>query len=81
MGGRPKGRSDSVAALTADDLRAFHARTMARDNLHIVIVGAIDAKKAAAALETMFAALPAHAELVPVGGDRRRQPARSSTRR
>jgi zinc protease len=40
---------------------------MARDNLFIVIVGAIDAKKASAAIETMFGKLPEHAalELVP----------------
>jgi zinc protease len=40
---------------------------MARDNLCIVIVGAIDAKDAGAAIETMFGKLPEHAalELVP----------------
>ena len=53
--GRPiEGTVDSVATITADDLKAFHERTMARDNLHIVIVGAIDAAKAAAAIEKMF---------------------------
>ena len=36
---------------------------MARDNLHIVIVGAIDAAEAGAAIDKMFGALPAHAEL------------------
>jgi zinc protease len=65
--GRPTdGTTESVAAISADDLNAFHARTMARDNLCIVIVGAIDAAKAAEAVETIFGALPAHAELVPV---------------
>jgi zinc protease len=39
---------------------------MARDNLEIVLVGAIDAKTAGAALDTMFGALPAHASLAPV---------------
>jgi len=65
--GRPsEGTVESVATLNADDLKSFHARTMARDNLHIVIVGAIDAAKVAAAIDTIFGALPAHAGLTPV---------------
>jgi zinc protease len=69
--GRPSdGTVDSVATLTPDDLKAFHARTMARDNLYIVIVGAIDAAKASAAIEKMFGALPAHAGLTPVAETR-----------
>ncbi len=65
--GRPSdGTPDSVATITADDLKAFHARTMARDNLHVVFVGAIDAKTAADALDRMFGALPEHATLTPV---------------
>ena len=58
-----EGTVDSVAAISADDLKAFHESTMARDNLHIVIVGAIDAAKAGAAIETIFGALPAHSAL------------------
>jgi zinc protease len=61
-----EGTVDSVATISADDLRAFRARTMARDNLNVVIVGAIDAAKASAAIETIFGALPAHAALTPV---------------
>jgi zinc protease len=65
--GRPNdGTTESVATISAYDLNAFHARTMARDNLYIVIVGAIDAAGAAKAVETMFGKLPPHAELVPV---------------
>jgi zinc protease len=55
-----------VAAITVDDLRAFHRRTIARDNLYAVFVGAIDAGTAGAALDKMFGALPEHADLVPV---------------
>jgi zinc protease len=71
FGGHPYGRSDegtveSVGTISAADLRSFHDRTMARDNLEIVLVGAIDAKTAGAALDTMFGALPAHASLAPV---------------
>jgi zinc protease len=61
-----EGTTESVAAITADDLRAFHERTIARDNLHVVIVGAIDAEAAAAALDRMFGSLPETAQLAPV---------------
>jgi zinc protease len=61
-----EGTVDSVATISADDLRAFRARTMARDNLNVVIVGAIDAAKASAAIETIFGALSAQAALTPV---------------
>lgn len=65
--GRPsEGTVESVAAINVDDLKAYHARTIARDNLHIVIVGAIDRAAAGAAIDTMFAALPEHARLEPV---------------
>lgn len=65
--GRPSdGTIASVGAISADDLRAFHARTMARDNLYVVIVGAIDPTAAAAALDRVFGALPEHADLVPI---------------
>lgn len=60
------GTPQSVATITTDDLRDFHAHTMARDNLHVVIVGAIDAQTATAALQTMFSGLPEHADLKPV---------------
>jgi zinc protease len=61
-----EGTTETVAAIAPDDLRAFHGRTIARDNLHIVIVGAIDAETAAAALDTIFGGLPETAELAPV---------------
>jgi zinc protease len=65
--GRPiEGTVASLAAMTADDLRQFHARALARDNLHVVIVGAIDRSAAAAALGRIFGALPEHARLSPV---------------
>jgi zinc protease len=61
-----EGSTDSVGAITADDLRTFHERTMARDNLYVVIVGAITADAAKAALDKVFGALPEHADLAPV---------------
>jgi zinc protease len=65
--GRPsEGTTQSMAALSADDLRAFHKRVLGRDNLHIVIVGAIDAKATGAALDHIFGGLPENAQLNPV---------------
>jgi zinc protease len=65
-GHRPDGVAAQVAAITAEDVRAFHARTFARDNLRVVIVGAIGREGAAAALDKIFSGLPAHADLSPV---------------
>ncbi|MYZ46518.1 M16 family metallopeptidase [Propylenella binzhouense] len=65
--GRPsEGTIQTVAALTADDLRAFHDRVIAQDNLLVVAVGAIDRARLAAALDHVFGALPAKADLKPV---------------
>jgi zinc protease len=65
--GRPsEGTVESVAALTADDLRGFAGRTLARDNLHVVVVGAISAADTEAALDTIFGNLPEKSDLLPV---------------
>jgi zinc protease len=65
--GRPiEGTVGSLGTVTPEDLRQFHARAIARDNLRAVIVGAIDREAAAAALERMFGDLPEHAQLTPV---------------
>ncbi|MDQ3558906.1 MAG: insulinase family protein [Pseudomonadota bacterium] len=65
--GRPsEGTTASVATISPDDLRAFHRRIIARDNLHVVIVGAIDRNAAGAALDRVFGGLPERAELAPV---------------
>lgn len=65
--GRPvEGTTAGLPAINADDLREFHRRTIARDNLHVVIVGAIDGQGAAAALDRVFGGLPQKAELTPV---------------
>lgn len=61
-----EGTPETLATITAEDLRAFHQALFARDNLHVAIVGAIDAQTAAATLDDLFAALPAEAELSPV---------------
>ncbi len=67
----PYGRStdgtlESLASLTADDLRGFHHRVFARDILKIAVVGAIDEQKLGTVLDQIFGSLPAKAELTAV---------------
>jgi zinc protease len=65
--GRPvAGTPDSVAAITADDLRAYTHRVFARNILKVAIVGNIDAARASEIVEKAFAGLPAKADLSPV---------------
>lgn len=60
--GRPAdGTLETIAAITADDLRGFAARRLARSNLVIGVVGDISAGDLAAVLETTFAGLPEQA--------------------
>lgn len=75
--GRPlEGTLDSVAAITIDDLRTFHGKNIARDNLKIAVVGAIDSATLAQLLEDVFGSLPVKANLdlvrniEPVVGER-----------
>lgn len=65
--GRPvAGTLESVPTISRDDLKAFVGRNLARDNLKIAVVGDITPEKLGPALDSMFGALPAKAELVPV---------------
>ena len=65
--GRPRdGTMESVAAITADDLRAYRAKVFARSELHITVVGDIDAATLAARLDELFGALPAEPDLMPI---------------
>ena len=63
---RADGTAESLAAVTPDELRELHARTFARSNLSIAVVGAIDAETLKAELDRVFGALPAEARLEPV---------------
>ncbi len=66
--GRPiNGTPASVASLTRDDARAQFARLFAKDVLKIVIVGDIDRRAAAEALDDIFGGLPETAQLTDVG--------------
>jgi zinc protease len=60
-----QGTLESVANITADDLRNF-TRTFARDGLKIAIVGDIDAASAGVLIDRIFGSLPAKADLKPV---------------
>ena len=60
------GTLNSIPQISRDDLIALKQRIIARDNLIIGIVGAIDEHAAAAAVDHVFGGLPAHALLDPV---------------
>lgn len=55
------GTLESVAAISADDMRAFVTRRLARDNLLIGVVGDINADELKVYLDQAFGALPAKA--------------------
>jgi zinc protease len=61
------GSLESLDALARPDMAALHGRLMARDALHIAIVGAIDEARAGHLLDEAFGNLPAKAALTPVG--------------
>ena len=57
--GRPvEGALDTISTITADDLRGFVARRLARDNLYVGVVGDITAAELGRRLDDVFAALP-----------------------
>nr|WMC99061.1 pitrilysin family protein [Aminobacter aminovorans] len=60
------GTEASLATITADDLRAFHKANFARENIHVAVVGAIDAETLKKRLDQVFGELPDKAELQPV---------------
>lgn len=65
--GRPaNGDEASLAAITREDIRGYHARIFARSGLKIGVVGAIDATTLAPLLDRVFGALPATQRLTPV---------------
>ena len=61
-----EGTPETLATVTADDLRRLHSRLFARDNLIVGVVGAIDAETLKAELDRLFGDLPENADLVPV---------------
>jgi zinc protease len=63
---RDEGTRETLAAITADDLQAFHKRLFARGNLTIGVVGAIDAETLKRDLDKVFGDLPAEPALQKV---------------
>ncbi len=61
-----KGNIESVKAITADDLRAFLAKALARDRLTIGVVGDISEAELGPLLDKTFGALPASTAFAPV---------------
>ena len=65
--GQPvKGDLAILPTITRDDIVAMRTRIMARDNLKVAVVGAIDAATLGREIDRVFAALPARADLVSV---------------
>lgn len=65
--GRPaRGSAETVAGLTADDLRGFLKRELTRDRLIVGVVGDITAEKLAASLDQIFGGLTATGEPIAV---------------
>ena len=57
--GRPtRGTAETVAAITAEDCRAFAARHLVRDRLVVGVAGDIEADELAALLDATFGGLP-----------------------
>lgn len=70
-GDHPYSRSDdgteeTLATITAEDLRAYHNAIFAKDTLKVSVVGAIDAATLTQKLDDLFGNLPEKAELRPV---------------
>ena len=58
-----QGTEKSLGTIAADDLRAFHKANFARDNLHVAVVGAIDAETLKKRLDQVFGDLPEKSEM------------------
>ena len=61
-----QGSLESTPGITRADIVDFHATKLARDNLKIAAVGAIDAQRLAALIDKTFGALPARAALTTI---------------
>lgn len=58
-----KGSAESIDRIGVGDLKSYAKKTLARDNMKIAVVGAIDAKTLGPLLDKTFGALPAKAEV------------------
>lgn len=60
------GNLESAPAVTREDIVALHRKIMARSNLRIAAVGAIDATRLAAFIDKVFGDLPAEPDVIEV---------------
>ena len=65
-GRQDDGTSQTLGSVTQSDLQAFHKALFARNNLHVAVVGAIDAATLKTQLDALFGDLPPKADLKPV---------------
>jgi zinc protease len=61
-----RGTIDSISAVGRDDLVRYRDGKLARGNLRVAVVGAIDAATLGRALDKIFGALPSAPQLAPV---------------
>jgi zinc protease len=60
-----RGTTDTMSALTQNDLRDAHARTMTKDRLFVGVVGDITADELSLMLDTLFGDLPENGAPLP----------------
>jgi len=65
-GRETKGTLETMARVTADDLRDYARRVFARNDLKVSIVGDVDEKAAGELIDRAFGSLPAKNDLKPV---------------
>ncbi len=63
---RSEGTPETLATITADDLKGLHEDLFARENLVVGVVGAIDAETLKTELDRVFGALPEKPDTRPV---------------
>lgn len=61
-----QGMAETLKTITPADLKDFHRRLFARDDLRIAVVGAIDAATLKGVLDRLFGGLPQKADINPV---------------
>ena len=65
-GERHLGSTLTLSAITRDDIKNFAALHLARDNVTVAVAGDITPAELSAALDAIFAGLPAHAQLTQI---------------
>ena len=66
----PGGDASSIEALSADDLRAFHAKYFVPENMLVTVFGDVDVDRAVAWARETFGSLSAAGDFEPISFDR-----------